>query len=939
MLNNNLKVRDEWDCLVEYIIGSASDDPNTKMSSTALLEGFADYKRNSLFPSTWEKSWLRRRAGLSNPGDSPSLSDNLDGLASFVECQPWFDEESYKTHRGIFFSESRHPRSRHPNFIGRENYLTEIHKQFEKGTSTVCLATSLHAIGGQGKTALASEYSAKYQDSYKSIIWINLRTSDKPVTEIVIEHIEEIVRECSIQRGQSFFLKSEGTIEERLSHYLKDIAHFRRGINLIVLDDVPAVENKKNHPGERTLSLIFKALEPPLGTRFRILATSRRKLLSQSKNVMNIELLPLEPEEAKRLFLTVADDNRFSKEDEKLTELVVHKLGGHPLSISLIASYVRENGIEDLSAINRKIEEKIVDSIPIKDSSVFDYPDPLAACLDLTVESLSDEARLLLWTLSLFRQGPVAQVTLRACIDNMPSESASELISRFKETLASKTKKSAPIESLRRFSLLDQSYSKEKTLYLGLHEIVFDFAMFDRSRHVKVSDLGRIFNSIEDGLTEGAALYASQKINADKISFVDVEAITGILIPNVNEARSLVPSSARIETSLEFWFHHMKFQNFVYDTGLQELLLGQLERLYDETRKSSLAPHHELILLKLLGHAYYARPQESGKLAEEFFRKAIELARQLISKRSNKTIDPELRWYLVFLLDHSANVLAKQRPKKDRSIPVRADRFFIPIFDEIETALPRSFVNFHPINQERDCELLLRAAHYWGHRGNQDAFVIFCRSGEDRPKEENDKLFESARNAYLAATYLRLLGLKIFRRGQFEYHVAKFLRSGEIPFMPKWMDTVDLNMERTGYETFTSLSQGIGDSAHQLRGYHSVCVYDFLRKDDERGKADILEEASKALAGARRLWRIAENSLESGEVLLKYRLWMESSEILMSVMESNLKGAAYVKVDEVIEEFDDRCAMVQKNMKSAYPHAVTEQKTILSRIIANFGTD
>jgi len=84
---------------------------------------------------------------------------------------------------------------------------------------------------------------------------------------------------------------------------------------------------------------------------------------------------------------------------------------------------------------------------------------------------------------------------------------------------------------------------------------------------------------------------------------------------------------------------------------------------------------------------------------------------------------------------------------------------------------------------ETECELLLRAAHYWGHRGNQDAKALLHSFEEQRPASHVDDRARSAAENYVRALNYRLLALRLFKAGTY----TKYVQSHGSPFLVPWL--------------------------------------------------------------------------------------------------------------------------------------------------------
>ena len=60
------------------------------------------------------------------------------------------------------------------NFLGRENFIEQLHKQLqaEEASATAVVGKVVHGLGGVGKTRLAAEYAFRYRQQYSSVIMV-----------------------------------------------------------------------------------------------------------------------------------------------------------------------------------------------------------------------------------------------------------------------------------------------------------------------------------------------------------------------------------------------------------------------------------------------------------------------------------------------------------------------------------------------------------------------------------------------------------------------------------------------------------------------------------------------------------------------------------------------------------------------------------------------
>lgn len=78
-------------------------------------------------------------------------------------------------------------------FVGREDYLEKIRKQYQNGTRTFVF----HGIGGVGKSALALAFASEIKDKYQAKIFVDMKGLTNPLSarNAMLEIIREFERE------------------------------------------------------------------------------------------------------------------------------------------------------------------------------------------------------------------------------------------------------------------------------------------------------------------------------------------------------------------------------------------------------------------------------------------------------------------------------------------------------------------------------------------------------------------------------------------------------------------------------------------------------------------------------------------------------------------------------------------------------------------------
>ena len=140
-------------------------------------------------------------------------------------------------------------------FVGREDKLELLHQELTDCQRVVI--TAIAGMGGIGKTELALQYALRYQDNYPGgLCWLQVRGKD-----LGTQIIDFGRRYLGVNPPDYLESDLEGQVKYCWSHW-------REGVALIVLDDVPKYGNFYRES-------IFPYL-PPAQSRFKVLMTSRQ---------------------------------------------------------------------------------------------------------------------------------------------------------------------------------------------------------------------------------------------------------------------------------------------------------------------------------------------------------------------------------------------------------------------------------------------------------------------------------------------------------------------------------------------------------------------------------------------------------------------------------------------------------------------------------------
>jgi NB-ARC domain len=351
-------------------------------------------------------------------------------------------------------------------------------------------------------------------------------------------------------------------------------------------------------------------------------------------------------------------------------------------------------------------------------------------------------------------------------------------------------------------------------------------------------------------------------------------------------------------------FDNFVFQQYVYDTGYLENSLERVEKMRASLPKENIKGN--IVLSKMIGHSYYVNRATSMRQSIENMIVAQEFAEQS-SSRVSKDKQEEWLWYQLFCLDHTHNLLATT-PEGQISLPkqeLTADM----LQAKVEALLPESLRQINTPPSAEISTLILRAAHYWGHRGNQISYRLF-RDITNLPFADLELLYSDGIEYYARAAVFRLLNFRLSCPKEYQKHLKDLMR--QAPHIPEWLSSwnpENFHDHNIIFERFTSASQAIGDTAHQYRGIADIRLWGYLYKVTS-GRVDqgFLKETERTIEITRALWSIAKNILKPNEKIIKYYLWIANLETKFELVRDHYLSKPLITWDEaerrLIEDLD-----------------------------------
>jgi tetratricopeptide (TPR) repeat protein len=274
------------------------------------------------------------------------------------------------------------------HFVGRDEVLDEIGKRLKQDSQLAICAVS--GMGGIGKTELAVQYVLDNKNKYPGgICWLECRTEDLGIQ--IVNYARSLLG-LNIPEGLE--------LPEQVGYCWQN---WREETALLIYDDVVDYEEIRDY------------LPPRNDTRFKVLLTSRQRLLDPSKR---IELEVLDEEAALKLLRALVRDGRIEAQLEQ-SKALCEWLGYLPLGLELVGRYLEKNPSVDIVKVQKRLEKSKLEA------PAFDIPEGaditgkrnLAAAFQLSWEDekLTKEARELGCRLSLFATAPINWSLVEAC--------------------------------------------------------------------------------------------------------------------------------------------------------------------------------------------------------------------------------------------------------------------------------------------------------------------------------------------------------------------------------------------------------------------------------------------------------------------------------------------------------------------------------------------
>ncbi|MBD2180311.1 tetratricopeptide repeat protein [Planktothrix sp. FACHB-1355] len=260
-------------------------------------------------------------------------------------------------------------------FAGRFGELETLHRKLQGRERVVIYAIA--GMGGVGKTELAIQYALAHQEAYQGgICWLQAREQDIGF---------------QIVNFAKTYLNLNPSDDLDLPNQVRWCwQRWREGDVLIILDDVNNYTQVKPYL-------------PPSASRFKLLLTTRKRLLKSSQR---LELDVLKPKAAIALLKLLIGRERLQQEPW-IGKTLCKWLGYLPLGLELVGRYLERKPDLSLQEMLQRLQEKRLEQSSLqKPQEDMTAQLGVAAAFDLSWQELSPAAQEIGCLLSLLALAP-----------------------------------------------------------------------------------------------------------------------------------------------------------------------------------------------------------------------------------------------------------------------------------------------------------------------------------------------------------------------------------------------------------------------------------------------------------------------------------------------------------------------------------------------------
>jgi hypothetical protein len=244
----------------------------------------------------------------------------------------------------------------------------------------------------------------------------------------------------------------------------------------------------------------------------------------------------------------------------------------------------------------------------------------------------------------------------------------------------------------------------------------------------------------------------------------------------------------------------------------------------------------------------------------------------------------------------------------------------------IESLLPEQLKQIDSPPDPELCTYVLRAAHYWGHRGNQVSYQLLRQipNALSSKSIQIEKLYEEGVKYYLLAATFRAVNFRLSYPKKYKEYLGGLML--EAPYTPQWLhdwNPINFQNNLVGFEQFTSPSQAVGDTAHQYRGIAIVQLWTYLYKASQGVEKNFVRETREVMETTFKLWEKAKELLNRniGEKIIRYYAWTAPLETMVELIEAHSSNELLMDLEEVRRRVNEDMDRLEEEYNLAYPWA------------------
>ena len=352
-------------------------------------------------------------------------------------------------------------------FTGRQDVLADLQSTFSS-PQTSLQVQALSGLAGVGKTQLAVEYSYRYANNYRAVLWVH---ADAP--EILQSSFVELAEVLDLPEKSEV---SQPLIVKAVKRWLQQNTRW-----LLIVDNLEDID-------------LLRDLVPSPHAG-QILVTTRSHRTGSIAHRIDLEPMPIDEGallllRRAKLLIPCASLNEASETDNIVAKKIAQAIHGLPLALDQAGAYIEETG-RGLSDYASLYEQRSSPLLKRRGASGHDHPESVTTTFSLSFEKLK--------TLN-----PVAIELLEFCAFLHPDAIPEEMITGGASALPPLLSSAATdplefdraIEDLLKFSFIQRKSDQNILIIHRLVQIVVKDGMSEERQREYVEQIVRVINTV-----------------------------------------------------------------------------------------------------------------------------------------------------------------------------------------------------------------------------------------------------------------------------------------------------------------------------------------------------------------------------------------------------------------------------------------------------------